>query len=239
MNTKLKCLLLDDELTGLAYLKMLCEQIPNLEVVKAFNSPLKLISELTTLNYDLCILDIEMPEMNGLQVANLLNHVPLIFITAYKEYAAEAFDLNAIDYIRKPLTKERLEKAVKKALIHKENLVKSKDFFQLNTDKGKAILFFNQILYLYTSDVDSRDKMILLENGTILKAKNYSFEAILKEMPYIDFCQINKKEVISVQSVSYFTNEEITTKITLPTGKQLILHLSETYKNEFLKKITQ
>jgi len=115
LNTKLKCLLLDDELTGLSYLKMLCEQIPELEVVKAFNSPLKFFTELPKLDFDLCILDIEMPEMNGLQVANLLNGRPVIFTTAYKEYAADAFDLNAVDYVRKPLTKERLEKAVKKA----------------------------------------------------------------------------------------------------------------------------
>ncbi len=237
MNTKLKCLLLDDELTGLSYLKMLCEQIPELEVVKAFNSPLKFFTELPKLDFDLCILDIEMPEMNGLQVANLLNGRPVIFTTAYKEYAADAFDLNAVDYVRKPLTKERLEKAVKKALILHNNAKIKKDYFQLNTDKGKAILFFNQILYLYSSDGDSRDKIILLQDGTALTAKNYTFNAILKELPYLDFCQINKREAISIKTVVYFTNEVITTKIALPSGKQLIVHLSESYKNEFLKKI--
>jgi len=216
---------------------MLCEQIPELEVVKAFNSPLKFCAEISRLDFDLCILDIEMPEMNGLQVANLLNGRPVIFTTAYKEYAADAFDLNAIDYVRKPLTKERLEKAVKKALILLDNAKVVKDFFQLNTDKGKAILFFNQILYLYSSDVDSRDKNILLQDGATLTAKNYTFNVILKELPYMDFCQINKREAISLKAVAFFTNEEITTKITLPSGKQLIAHLSESYKNEFLKKI--
>jgi len=216
---------------------MLCEQIPELEVVKAFNSPLKFFVELSKLDFDLCILDIEMPELNGLQVANLLNGRPVIFTTAYKEYAADAFDLNAIDYVRKPLTKERLEKAVKKASILLNNAKVAKEFFQLNTDKGKAILFFNQILYLYSSNVDSRDKIILLQDGTTLTAKNYTFKAILKELPYMDFCQINKREAISIKAVVFFTNEEITTKIALPSGKQLVVHLSESYKNEFLKKI--
>ena len=90
MDKKLKCLLLDDELPGLAYLKMLCEQIPKLEVVKAFNNPQLFLEELSSLEFDLCILEVEMPGMNGLQVANLLKGKPVIFATAYKDYAAEA-----------------------------------------------------------------------------------------------------------------------------------------------------
>jgi two-component SAPR family response regulator len=107
---------LDDELPGLTYLRRLCEQIPELEVVKAFDNPLKLIESLKDLEFDLCILDIEMPYKNGLEVAIALQHKPVIFTTAYKEYAADAFDLNAVDYIRKPIDKTRLESAVKKAL---------------------------------------------------------------------------------------------------------------------------
>lgn len=216
---------------------MLCEQIPELEVVKAFNSPLKFCAELSRLDYDLCILDIEMPEINGLQIVNLLNGRPVIFTTAYKEYAADAFDLNAVDYVRKPLTKERLEKAVKKASLLINSSKETRDFFQLNTDKGKAILFFNQIQYFHSSDVDSRDKIILLQDGTKLTAKNYTFNAILNELPLTDFCQVNKREAIAIKAVAFFTNEEITTRISLPSGKQLIIHLSDYYKNDFLKKI--
>ena len=57
MNTKLKCLLLDDELPGLTYLKMLCEQIPELEIVKTFNNPEKLLAEISNIEFDLCITD--------------------------------------------------------------------------------------------------------------------------------------------------------------------------------------
>ena len=66
MNTKLKCLLLDDELPGLTYLKMLCEQIPELEVVKAFDNPETFLKESEFLQFDLCIMDIEMPGMNAI-----------------------------------------------------------------------------------------------------------------------------------------------------------------------------
>lgn len=110
MKTTIKCILLDDELLGLRYLKMLCEQIPEIEVVKSFDNPEKLLKEAADLDFDLCILDIEMPGINGLSVANLLNDKPVIFTTAYKDFAVEAFELDAIDYITKPVKKERLQK---------------------------------------------------------------------------------------------------------------------------------
>jgi two-component SAPR family response regulator len=128
-------LLLDDELVGLTYLKMLCEQIPEVDVVKAFNHPEVFLAEVPKLEFDLCILDIEMPGMNGLQIANLLNGKPVIFTTAYKEYAAEAFDLNAVDYVRKPVKKERLQQALLKAENRILNKNQDKQFIQLNTAK--------------------------------------------------------------------------------------------------------
>ena len=143
MNTKLKCLLLDDELPGLTYLKMLCEQIPELEIVKAFNNPETLLAELPELDFDLCISDIEMPGIDGLTLASLLQNKLVIFTTAYKDYAAEAFDVNAVDYITKPVTKERLQIAVAKALERFNTVAPAKKFIHLNTDKGKALLYFN------------------------------------------------------------------------------------------------
>lgn len=239
MNTKLKCLLLDDELLGLTYLKMLCEQIPQLEIVKAFDSPNSFLKEAQSLNFDLCIIDVEMPEMNGLQVANLLNGKPVIFATAYKDYAAEAFDLNAIDYIRKPIKLERLQQAVQKAV----NLIGSKEenhekpFFQLNTDKGKAILFFDKISYIKTSETDSRDKVARLFNGEEFVLKNISFDKLLDILPAADFCRVNKKELISLKAVQVFSYDEITTNLLLKSGKNLKLMLSEIYRNEFLLKV--
>ncbi|OFY50498.1 MAG: two-component system response regulator [Bacteroidetes bacterium GWF2_41_31] len=237
MNTKLKCLLLDDELKGLSYLKMLCEQIPELEVVKAFNSPVKFCADLSKLDYDLCILDIEMPEMNGLQVANLLNGCPVIFTTAYKEYAADAFDLNAVDYIRKPLTKERLEKAVKKALSLHNNAKETKEFFHLNTNKGKAILFFDKIAYIKTSENDSRDKVARLFNGEEFVLKNITFDKLTDLLPTADFCRINKKEILSIKAVQVFSFDEITSNLISDQGKNIKLSLSENYRNEFLQKV--
>lgn len=236
MNTKLRCLLLDDELPGLTYLKMLCEQLPELEVVKAFNSPDIFLKEVPNLDFDLCILDIEMPAMNGLHVANLLQGKPVIFVTAYKEFAAEAFDLDAIDYVRKPVKKERLQQAIQKA-VSRISKSSAKNFVQLNTDKGKALLFFDQVGYIKTSDSDSRDKTVQLLDGTVLTLKNISFEKLFEVLPTEQFSRINKKELVAIKSVHFFSHDEITTSIPQSSGKPLVLTLSESYRQEFIGKI--
>ncbi len=236
MNTKLKCLLLDDEIPGLTYLKMLCQQIPNLEVVKAFNNPQTFLEEVPDLAFDFCIIDIEMPTMNGLQVANLLNGKPVIFSTAYKNYAVEAFDLNAVDYMVKPIRKERLQQAVDKAFAIVNSQKPIKEFIQINTDKGKSILFFEQLVYVKTSEVDSRDKIAQLSDGSLLTIKNKSFNALLLELPKKNFAQINKKEIVSMKAVQFFSFDEITTNIPSANGN-LKLNLSDRYRKEFIEKI--
>lgn len=230
-------MLLDDELPGLTYLKMLCEQIPELEVVKAFNNPKLFLAELPKLDFDLCIIDIEMPEMNGLQVANLLNGKPVIFTTAYKEYAAEAFDIDAIDYVRKPVKKERLQQAVSKAFNQLSGKSPKKHFIQLNTDKGKALVFFDQLCYVKIAESDSRDKVAILSDGSSLVLKNISFEKLQALLPSNSFCRVNKKELISLNIVQVFSFDEITTTLKDDFGKSLKITLSESYRNDFLKKV--
>lgn len=239
MNTKLKCLLLDDELPGLTYLKMLCDQLPELEVVKAFNNPKIFLDELINLDFDLCILDIEMPEMNGLQVASLLNGKPVIFTTAYKEYAADAFDLNALDYIKKPIKIDRLKQAIEKAKKHIGNSAyqNNRTFVQLTTNKGKAVLFFDKMAYIKTSENDSRDKVARLFNGEEYVLKNITFEKLTEFLPSCDFCRVNKKEIISIKAVQVFSFDEITTNLVSEKGKNIKLSLSDNYRNDFLQKV--
>lgn len=230
-------MLLDDELPGLAYLKMLCEQIPHLEVVKAFDNPQVFLDEASSLEFDLCILDVEMPGMNGLQVANLLKGKPVIFATAYKEYAAEAFDLDAVDYIRKPIQKERLEQAVQKALKRMVFSKTPREFIQVNTDKGKTLIYFNQLGYVTTAETDSRDKIAYLKDGTSLFVKNVSFDKLLEMLPGRRFCRINKREIISLDIIRVFTFDEITSNMLSPAGKPLVFTLSEIYRENFLDQV--
>ena len=237
MNTKLKCLLLDDELPGLAYLKMLCQQIPELEIIKAFNDPEKLLAEIPVLDFDLLISDIEMPGIDGLSLANSLKGKLIIFATAYKDYAAAAFDMDAVDYITKPIKLERLQKAVLKASerFHKPDTAKK--FLPVNTDKGKAMLYFSSIVSVATSENDSRDKEVVLTDDTVLLLKNINFDSLLRQLPVNDFCRINKKEIIAMKAVKFFSHNEITLNQPLKNGKFPTVMLSEIYRSDFLAKV--
>lgn len=234
MNTKLKCLLLDDELPGLAYLKMICEQIPEVEVLRAFNDPLKFMEESEKSDFDFCILDIEMPGLNGLEVAKSIKGKPVIFTTAYKEYAAEAFDVDAIDYVRKPIEKNRLEKAVQKMILHLNETAPAKQYIRLNTNKGRALLVFDQILHITNSPVDKRDKLVVLNTGEELILKNISFEQLLSSLPSKEFCRISKKDLVAMKAVRFYSHNEV--KLGL-SDREITLALSDSFKKEFLTRL--
>jgi DNA-binding LytR/AlgR family response regulator len=231
-------LLLDDELPGLTYLKMLCEQLPELEVVKTYDHPLSLMNDLPNLEIDLLIMDIEMPFLNGIELSKQIGNLPVIFTTAYSHYAAEAFDIDAIDFVRKPLTLDRLRDAVLKANRRISSPPASKLFGYFNTNKGKSLIFFDQICYITASEIDSRDKRVLMEDGHELIFKNISFDALMDELPPIEFCRVNRFEVIALKHVKMLSNDSIITNVKLKNEEQLTLSLSESYKNEFLQKVS-
>ena len=149
MTNTIRCVILDDEMLALTYLKLLCEQIEGVEVVKAFNRPELFLKEIHSIDCDVCIMDIEMPLMNGLEVASKIPQIPIVFTTAYKEYAADAFDLNVVDYVRKPLKKDRLEQALRKVKIRET--VSETLFCEWNTGLGKTKISTESVLYIKTS----------------------------------------------------------------------------------------
>ncbi|MVZ67037.1 response regulator [Sphingobacterium sp. DK4209] len=239
MNTKLRCLLLDDELPSLKYLKLLCQQIPELEIVRVYNSPKELLNELKDLSFDLLIMDIEMPEINGIELAAQLKDKALIFTTAYSEYAADAFDLHAIDYLRKPLTLERLKKAIAKVRVYQSSdTMPEKNFVQLNSDQGKFLLYFDQLAYIETSTTDSRDKQAFLFNGTSIVLKNISFDKLQELLPEDQFCRINKRELIALSIVQSFSYEEVKSNISSPDGNLKSFQLGEAFKNRLIELIS-
>ncbi|WP_313092098.1 LytR/AlgR family response regulator transcription factor [Chryseobacterium flavum] len=231
----IKCVILDDELLAISYLKLLCEQIDNVEVVKAFNDPKIFLKEIGNIDCNLCILDIEMPGMTGLQVAELISDSKkIIFTTAYKEYAAEAFDLNVVDYVRKPIKKERLMQAFEKAKELVETAPK-KSLIEWNTNIGRTVIFTEQIAYIKTSEIDSRDKDIILNDGTTIVLKNLNFKNLLEMLPGKDFVQVNKKEIIALSSIKVFSTNEIITTLAIDDQSFLKLQIGEAYKSSLME----
>ncbi|MPT32234.1 MAG: response regulator transcription factor [Chryseobacterium sp.] len=234
----IKCVILDDELLAISYLKLLCDQIEGIGVVKAFNNPKVFLQEIDDIDCDVCILDIEMPGMNGLQVAELVKDKKIIFTTAYKEYAAEAFDLDVVDYVRKPIKKERLQQAFEKAgkLLneHQKN-----QFFEWNTNLGKTRIFVNDIIYIKTSEIDSRDKDLKLKNNSEIILKNLSFKNLFELLPQKNFVQINKKEMVNIQHIQVVSSSEIILDINSPEGNPLKLLVSDVFKNQVSEKLSK
>lgn len=206
----LRCILVEDELPALRYLQMLCSQLPDVEVVKSFNNPAKFLDELEGLEFDACVLDIRMPVFNGLQVVRRLQGKAVMFSTAYKEYAAEAFDLDAVDYLRKPYQLDRLEKAFAKA---KDWLAARRSVdstFELNTSRGKARVKSGEIAFVEVAANDRRDKQIVYRDGSRVLAKNITFDQLLGLLPENRFCRINRKTLIAVDAITSYTQQWVT-----------------------------
>jgi DNA-binding LytR/AlgR family response regulator len=239
LDTRLKCLLLDDEIPGLSYLKLLCGQIPELEVVRAYNDPEIFLNEYPKIDFDLCFIDIEMPGINGIKIAELLNDKLLIFTTAYKEYATDAFDLNAVDYLVKPVKIDRLKQAVAKAMKYFQFRKKVPCSFTVTTEKGNSIIYFDQLLLVQNSEIDSRDKIAFLENGTSLILKNISFIQLMSLLPGNEFCRINKKELIALKHIRHFSSDRITICLAHNPVNPVTLSLGQAYRKDFVRKLKQ
>jgi len=114
----MKIIIVDDEMVLVRQMKRMLEELENVEVVGSYVNPIQALLELPDSKPDAAILDIEMPGMNGILFAEkCLEAVPdiaILFATAYNNYAAEAFEANAVDYLLKPIRQERLEKAIRK-----------------------------------------------------------------------------------------------------------------------------
>ncbi|MGZ3883084.1 MAG: LytR/AlgR family response regulator transcription factor [Bacteroidia bacterium] len=212
MSSKVRCIILDDELPGLTYMKMLCEQFPFVEVERCFNSPEAFLKDQQNLSYDVCLLDVNMPNISGIEIAQVLSHKLIIFISAHPEFAVNAYELEALDFIKKPVTKDRLEKALLRAqkLLGEHKL---NDSFTWNTSIGKSAVYFEEILFITTSDIDKRDKLVFLQNDNQLVLKNITIEKLLGLLPKKEFIQVNKSDILTKKAIQAYTAEEIVLRV--------------------------
>lgn len=121
---KIKCLVIDDERLAREYIKNYISKVPELELMGDFNSPLKATELIKKGEVDLIFIDIQMPDITGIEFIKSLTHKPeVIFTTAYQEYALEGFNLSAIDYLLKPFSFERFFQAVNKVIDKLESKV--------------------------------------------------------------------------------------------------------------------
>ncbi|WP_456437030.1 LytR/AlgR family response regulator transcription factor [Psychroserpens sp.] len=156
--SKLKVLIVDDEYLALNLLSSFIEQVTDFELVDSIKNPLEALQILSTNRIDILFLDIQMPSLSGVNLLKSLKNPPVvIFTTAYSEFALEAFNLNAVDYLLKPFSFERFLQAINKAkeLCYKEELslnqhvdFEQKVFITIKTEGKTVKLFIDDILFI-------------------------------------------------------------------------------------------
>ena len=118
----IRAVLIDDEELTLQYMTSKLTKLGTINVVKTFTNAQDFLSEMKLLHFDVVFLDIEMPEMNGLELATLIQEwnptIYIVFVTAHRDYAIQAFDLGTIDYLVKPILISRLEKTIERIQTH-------------------------------------------------------------------------------------------------------------------------
>ena len=113
----INCIAIDDEPLGLNLISVYIKKTPQLNLCGAFTDPFKAIDFLKENKIDLMFLDIEMPDLSGIQFLKSLSNSPMVvFTTAYSQYAVDGFNLDAIDYLLKPIEFDRFLRAVNKAI---------------------------------------------------------------------------------------------------------------------------
>ena len=229
-----RCILLDDELLALSYLRTLCESIPEIEIIKAFDQPQSLLDEAEQLSFDICISDVVMPGLTGMDVARALKNKPVIFTTAHNEYAVDAFDVEAIDFLRKPVQLDRLQRAIQKAIQHLSQQKKTV-FWQVTTAKGKMNFDVSSIVAFSANTIDRRDKLMLLSDNTSIVIKNKSFEQLTSELLPEQFVRTSKSEMVNASFINGYQSDTIFSTVRDKDGKQITFSLSENYRKLFIE----
>ncbi|MBF0103068.1 MAG: response regulator [Desulfobacterales bacterium] len=155
----IKIILIDDEYHALRELAFFIKSYPELEISGMFINPLEALDQITELMPDVVFLDINMPQMQGIDCASAIfdRHaaIDIIFVTAYNEYAIEAFELNALDYILKPLSEARFSKTIARIIL-KQNQKKTIQIQCTNSDKRLKIQCLGNFQILWDKQASLR-----------------------------------------------------------------------------------
>ncbi|NLJ44710.1 MAG: response regulator transcription factor [Bacteroidales bacterium] len=221
-----KCAIIDDEFLARQYLKDYVSKVPFLKLTGDYDSPLLAIEDLKNNNFDLLFLDIQMPDISGLEFLKTINPQPfVIFTTAYKKYALEGYEHNTIDYLLKPISFERFLKAVNKLndLIQigkaESGIVQSEkqptDYLTVRADRKLYKVSFDDLIFIegqqaYVTFITRERKITAL----------MSMKDLEKTLPQDRFIRIHKSYIASRKYISSLDGNQIEINgQKLPVGK--------------------
>lgn len=215
----INCVAVDDEPLALEVLKIYISKMPELNLEASFTDSLEGLAYLQKSNTDLLFLDIHMPNLNGFQLQEALQIKPLIiFTTAHKGYAVEAFEIDAVDYLLKPFNFTRFQIAVEKAF--RRNRVKEKEDISLqhlyiHSDYKILKLAFSDIIY-----IEALDDYVKIYTGTVAYLTLLSMKKILEKLPANNFIRIHRSYIVAKDKISFLQYRKIglLNNIELPIG---------------------
>jgi DNA-binding LytR/AlgR family response regulator len=225
---KLNCFVIDDEPLSQDIIVDFVNASPELNLAGVYNDALLAGEALKTEKVDVLFLDINMPKLSGIGFVKSLKELPMfVFITAYPEYAIEGFEVDAVDYLLKPVSFERFRTAVNRLL--ERFAIKEKQteatHLMVRADKKNYRINFDELLYLEAQGDYVR--FVTTEKSLMVHGRLKEFTALLPESRFV---QIHKSYVISLSKVEY-------TEGNLVKTAEVKLPVSLSFKDEFLKRL--
>jgi DNA-binding LytR/AlgR family response regulator len=223
---KIRCLLIDDEPPALEVLESHISCINCLEIVGQCKNAIEAIDVLHRNQVDIIFLDIKMPKMLGTDFLKNLSHPPkVIFVTAYRDYAVEGYELNAVDYLLKPVSFERFVKAITKVKLmmgqettsmvtdHKSN---DEPFVYMKADKNMNKVYINDIVYIESWKDFIK---IYLSGGKNLLVKR-SLSSMENMLSKHKFLRVHRSYMVSIDKISGYKNLSLQINSTeIPIGR--------------------
>jgi len=237
MRDKIKCIIVDDEPPAVRILEKYISQHPDLELAGTSNRAIEALELVQKLQPDLLFLDIQMPELTGIQLSSLLkDKSEIIFTTAYAQFALEGFEVNAIDYLLKPISFDRFVNAIEKfkqknnySNFSKEINRADNEYFFVKTDGRNRFrkVELNEVLYVESV----RNNLIIYTKEEEIITYN-TLKHFEENLPKTKFVQVHKSYIISIDKITKTDNQEVW------IGEKEI-PIGDTYKEEFFKRINQ
>lgn len=238
---KIKAVLIDDEPLALKVLESLLQSHPNVEIVGKFSSTSNLENELEILNPDVVFTDIQMPGETGLEFVKKSYPMPyaVIFTTAHPNFAADAFEFEALDYLLKPIAPDRLGKAIKRLeeyMEYKENendVADTKDdYVYVKVDGEFQKIFYDQIHYVeafadYVKIWTSPEKRVV----TLQTMRNME-----SGLPVDKFIRVHRSYIIAINKIKAIQNTTVILEgnIEIPIGKNYKESISQILQKNIL-----
>jgi len=207
---KLRCLLIDDEPPALKILASYISNINGLEIVAQCKNAIEALDILRQKTVDVIFLDIKMPKLLGTEFLKNLSHPPkVIFVTAYRDYAVEGYELDAVDYLVKPVSFERFFKAITKLnrMMDKEVVTTAVEyksnpeaFVYLKVDRDMKKIFVNDIIYI--ESWKDYVKLFLASGKNVLAKQSISaMENLLSEHMFL---RVHRSYMVSLNKISSY-----------------------------------